>query len=188
MRTGSLRSLTLAVLTAGAAALTAAGCSAGSGGPGGASGPTYSEAVDAMYPDVLSAMKAAMPQIQPEEYSDAPTDCGGPDVLDSKDASKRRASVYVRLPGDPSDTRTSTELVDKVVADLSGHGWQVQESKDTTPTSDPAGSLKYMTKPGVPGKVRISSAPFTLASGKVIQDLTANVLTDCLRNPDWRKP
>ncbi|MGW2817734.1 hypothetical protein [Streptomyces sp. NPDC001415] len=189
MGTRSLRKISMAVLIA----LAACGCSAISGSPGSGkktssksqAGPTYQQAMEALYPDVLSAMKATMPGIRPDEYSGGTENCGGPDWIDSKDASKRTSSSYISLPGAPSDKRTPVALVDGVLQHLRGQGW----TEDTQRPSNVAGSevTKYAKKQGGNGFVIISTSPFKLASGEMIQTLVAQVVTDCLRNPDYNK-
>ena len=152
-----------------------------------ATGPTYDQAMDAMYPDALSAMKATMPQVEVEEIPGGQTNCGGLDVVDSKDASKLKASAAVRLPGDPSDKRSADTVVNEVVTHLRDKGWEIVSREPTTPPGHTDGVLKYMKKPGVSGIAEISSYPFRLTSGKISQTLNTKVITDCLRNPDWQK-
>ncbi|MFD9001866.1 hypothetical protein ACFV0T_12975 [Streptomyces sp. NPDC059582] len=139
-----------------------------------------------MKPDVADALKAAMPNAELDESSSA-DDCGGLDILDSKDGSKRKGSLDVTIAGAPSDTRQSKELVEAVVKQLSSRGWTVEKRSDTTPAGHPDGYMQYLKKSGLHGTVAVSASPFKLTSGKVSQTLGATVVTDCLRNPDWRK-
>ncbi|MFJ4920132.1 hypothetical protein [Streptomyces sp. NPDC088725] len=185
MRTRSLRTITPALLVV----LAACGCSATSGSSGSGkktngrlSGPTYRQAMDAMYPDTLSAMKATMPAVRPEEDPGSTRDCGGADVLDGKDASRRIASAIISMPGDPSDTRTPATLVGSVANRLRGLGWRVEKRHETSPAGHPDGVITHLKNPGTRGTVSVSAYPFRLSSGKISQTLVANVDTDCLRN------
>ncbi|MEV0981284.1 hypothetical protein [Streptomyces sp. NPDC049915] len=168
---------------------TVAGCSVLPGKSGGdkkrESGPAYTDALEAMRPDVVSALQATMPHVQLDESSGA-DDCGGRDVLDSKDGSKRTGTLYLTVPGDPTDTRQSKELVEEVVKHLTGRGWTVQQGATVSP-DEPDGYVRKVTKSGLLGSVTVSASPFKLTSGKISQTLGATVVTDCLRNPDWHK-
>ncbi|MFF3977836.1 hypothetical protein ACWGNF_04640 [Streptomyces sp. NPDC055808] len=191
MGTAGLRKISMAVLIV----LAACGCSTAAGNPGSskkssgksATGTTYQQAMDAMYPDVLSAMKATMPGIEPDEYSDGTRDCGGPDWIDSKDASKRTLSSYVRLPGAPSDKRTPTTLVETVLGHLRGQGWAEDPKRPGSSSAGEGSVTKYVKKQGGHGTVVLSATPFKLTSGEVSQTLVAQLVTDCLRNPDFNK-
>ncbi|MER5564536.1 hypothetical protein ABT071_38795 [Streptomyces sp. NPDC002506] len=180
MATAGLRKISKAVLIV----LVACGCSMSSSKKS-ESGPTYQQAMEALYPDVLSAMRATMPGIRPDEYSGGTENCGGSEWLDSKDASKRTISSYISLPGAPSDKRTPASLVDGVLQQLRVHGW----TEDTHRPSNVPGNevTKYAKKQGGNGIVVISASPFKTASGDRIQTLVAQVVTDCLRNPDYNK-
>ncbi|MFD7873040.1 hypothetical protein ACFV5G_02735 [Streptomyces sp. NPDC059766] len=151
-----------------------------------ATGPTYGEALEAMRPDVVSALEAVMPHAEPDESAGA-DDCGGLDILDSKDGSKRNGSLDIDITGAPSDTRQSKELVEAVVKQLTNRGWVVEKRSDTSPDGHPDGYMQYLKKSGMRGTVAVSASPFKLTSGKVIQTLGASVVTDCLRNPNWHK-
>lgn len=183
----TLRSTAIAV----GLACTVAGCSAlpGASGKGEkekptASGPTYQQALETLRPDAVGALKAVMPKAEQDENESA-DDCGGLDILDSKDGSKRRASLTATATGDPSDGRDSRQLVESAVRYLTGRGWVVEKRADTTPAGEPDGYTQYVKKSGTPGKISITAAPFKLTSGKTIQNLSASAVTNCLRNPDW---
>ncbi len=169
-----------------------AGCAGSPGGSGKEkeekeTGTTYKQAMDAMYPDALSAMKATMPGIEPEESSGGSYECGGWDFIDSKDASKLKAVADIRIPGDPTDTRQSDALVDAAVNHLTKKGWKIDTREDAHPPAESEEVIKYLQKPGASGFISVSAAPFKLTSGKISQTLTTQVITDCLRNPDWKK-
>ncbi|WP_263166677.1 hypothetical protein [Streptomyces sp. SCSIO ZS0520] len=171
-------------------------CSLGGGGESGSgdsgkkgSGPTYRQAMDAMYPDALAATKAAVPGIEVEELPGGNTECGGADVLDGKDASKLRASAAIRIPLETSDTRTSRELVNAVADQLAKRQWRKDPSERTTPPGHEDGALLQMKKSGVRGLIEITAFPTPEESGEkgeTWQTLLTNVITDCLRNPEWK--
>lgn len=176
----------MAVLTAGAAALAAAGCSGGSGGSGDASGPTYNDAMEAMHSQALGAMKATVGQAELEENGAGHEACGGPDVLDSKDDSKRRASAFIRYPGDPADKRSSAELVKGMVEQLGKLGWTVDRTDPPSDNPDLEVAAR-LTKPGS-GVAGIHATSVRLSGGDTVHELVTSLTTNCLRNPDWRKP
>ncbi|MBT2451338.1 hypothetical protein J7F03_30565 [Streptomyces sp. ISL-43] len=150
-------------------------------------GRTYQDAMDAMYPGVLDAMKPAMPGVEPQESSNGNSECGGPDLLDGKDGSKVVSSHVVSLIGLASDQRSPEELTSGVVSRLtSQEGWQLEQRSDSSLVGHPGGVLKYVKKPGV-GTVMISAYQFKTTSGDAIPKLYANIVTDCLRNPEWQK-
>ena len=151
-----------------------------------ATGPTYDQAMDAMYPDVLSAARATTPDVEPEESSSG-QDCGGLDISDGKDGSKRIGTATIRVPGDPSDKRKPDALVKTVVDHLIDKGWTVEDRQETTMPGKPDSVIKYLKKSKTKGSVSVFASPFKLASGKISQTLGAKVVTDCLRNPDWNK-
>ncbi|MGW0361889.1 hypothetical protein [Streptomyces sp. NPDC002990] len=190
MRTGTIRKISYAVLVA--AALSGCSMLPGSGsesGPekGDATGPTYQEAMDAMLPGVRAAMQPAMPGIEPQEGGNGNTECGGPDYLDGKDASKIVSSHVISLTGPASDQRSPEELTNAVVSQLTSQGgWQVEQRGDNGLAGHPGGVLKHVKKPGA-GTVLVSAYHFKTTSGEAIPKLYANVVTDCLRNPDWQK-
>lgn len=161
----------------------------GSGSPkkGDEGGRTYQEAMDAMHPAVLEAMRPAMPGIEPQESSNGNSECGGPDLLDGKDGSKLVSSHVVSLIGPASDQRSPEELTGGVVSRLtSQEGWQLEQRSDSTLDGHPGGVLKYVKKPGA-GTVMISAYQFKTTSGEAVPKLYANIVTDCLRNPKWQK-
>ncbi|MFG2999292.1 hypothetical protein [Streptomyces sp. NPDC048340] len=161
----------------------------GSGSPkkGDEGGRTYQEALDAMLPGVREAMKPAMPEIEPQEELRGNADCGGPDVLDGKDASKVKSTFDVDLTGVASDGRSPEELASGVVSRLTGQGgWQAGQRPDSTPVGKPDGVIKYVDKPGS-GTVMVIAYPFKTTSGAVIPKLSAVIETDCLRNPKYMK-
>ncbi|MCT9089160.1 hypothetical protein N4G70_09790 [Streptomyces sp. ASQP_92] len=174
-------------------AVVACGCSSASGNSGSGSGkktgggPTYQQAMDALHPDVLDAIKATMPGIRPDEYSDGSRDCGGPDWIDSKDASKRSLTSYIRVPGAPSDKRTPAALVDSVVEHLRGKNWAEDPERTGSSNAGDGSVTKYVKKTGGNGSAVVSATPFKLASGETSQTLVAQIVTDCLRNPDYHK-
>jgi hypothetical protein len=151
-----------------------------------ASGPTYTQALAAMRPDAVSALKATMSNAELNEDSST-TDCGGLDALDGKDGSKRTGSADIIATGSPSDKRQSKELVEQVVKHLTGQGWTVEDRSSTVPAGHPGGYEQHLKKSGLHGIIAVSAWPFKLTSGKAIQSLGASVVTDCLRNPDWHK-
>lgn len=184
MRTHGLRPVTLLV----AVGLAAAACSTPSSSDKKKekeTGDTYEQAMDAMYPDALSAMKATMPDIEPEESSGGSYECGGWDFIDSKDASKLKAVADIRVPGDPTDTRQPGVLVETAVNHLTKKGWKIDTRENAHPPAESDEAVKYLQKPGASGFISVSASPFKLTSGKISQTLTAQVITDCLRNPDW---
>lgn len=145
-----------------------AGCS---GSPGGSeketknkeTGTTYKQAMDAMYPDALSAMKATMPDIEPEESSGGSYECGGWDFIDSKDASKLKAVADIRMPGDPTDTRQSDALVETTVNYLTKQGWKIDTRKDAHPPAESDEVITYLQKPEPPAS---SASPLRLSSSR----------------------
>jgi hypothetical protein len=149
-------------------------------------GTTYAQALAAMRPDTVSALKATMPNAELNEESST-TDCGGLDALDGKDGSKRTGSANIIATGAPSDKRQSKELVEQVAERLTGQGWAVEDRSSTVPAGHPNGYEQHLTKSGLHGTITVSAWPFKLTSGKTIQSLGASMVTDCLRNPDWRK-
>ncbi|MGW5847055.1 hypothetical protein ACWFQ8_03645 [Streptomyces sp. NPDC055254] len=147
--------------------------------------PTYQEALEAMLPSVEEAMRLAMPGIEPQQGSMGNADCGGPDLLDGKDASKQRATYNIDLTGLASDGRSPEELASGVVSRLKSQGgWTAGERQDGTPVGYPDGVIKYLEKAGA-GGVMIIAHPFKTTSGAVIPKLTAVIDTDCLRNPKY---
>ncbi|MBT2451325.1 hypothetical protein J7F03_30500 [Streptomyces sp. ISL-43] len=185
MRTGSLRRFTWAVLAA-SAALAATGCSVIGGDSGDKPGPTYNDAMAVIYKDALSSMKTTTGRDELEEYGGSRDACGGPDFLDSKDDSKRRASLYIKYPGDPADKRSSADLVKAMVDQLTKLGWIVERTVPAADGPDPEVKA-YMKKPGS-GNAGIYSEAAHLPTGETVHDLVIDIGTDCLRNPDWRKP
>ncbi|MDQ0930254.1 hypothetical protein [Streptomyces turgidiscabies] len=130
----------------------------------------------------MSALKATMPGIEMNENSSA-DDCGGPDVIDSKDSSKRIGSTVITIPGDPSDKRQAKTLVQEAANYLTSHGWTVEKKSKNPPAGHPDGIVMSLKKPGTAGGVDISAWPFKLTSGKISQTFGATIATDCLRNP-----
>ncbi|MEV7525052.1 hypothetical protein [Streptomyces sp. NPDC091371] len=176
----------VAATLSGCSMLPGSGSGSGSEKKADGAGRTYQEAMDAMYPGVLDAMKPAMPGIEPDERGNGKTECGGPDFLDGKDASKLVASQVIDLTGPASDRRPPEELLDGVVSRLTiQDGWKAQERRVISPAGHPDGVTQQVMMPGS-GVVMISASPFRTTSGEIIPKLTANVVTDCLRNPAWR--
>ncbi|WP_405779107.1 hypothetical protein [Streptomyces sp. NBC_00859] len=165
------------------AVLAASSCSITDGAKKrGDDGLSYGRAMDAMYPSILKAMKATMPKISPEESSDS-AECGG--IGDNQNASKLIGRASVSLPGAPTDARSSSTLVDEMTVRLSKLGWKVEKWPSNTLPGKSNSVVKHMRKPGYSGGVSVSAYPFRLASGKISQSLTAQVVTGCLRNPKW---
>lgn len=163
------------------------GSGSGSEKKGDKSGPSYQDAMDAMHPGVLAAMKPAMPDVEPEERSNGNTDCGGPDLTDGKDASKIKSSHIIDLIGPSSDRRSPEELLSGVVSRLTSQdGWQADERRVISPAGHPDGVVQHLKKPGA-GVVIITASPFRTTSGEIIPSLTANIVTDCLWNPKYQK-
>ncbi|MFJ3722034.1 hypothetical protein ACIPYQ_05605 [Streptomyces sp. NPDC090045] len=187
---GTIRKISCSVLVA--AALSGCSVLPGSGsesGPkkGDESGLTYQDALEAMLPGVRDAMKPAMPGVEPQEGLRSNADCGGPDLLDGKDASKVKSTFDVDLTGVAPDGRSPEELASGVVSRLVSQGeWKAGQRQDTTPVSKPDGVIKYVDKPGA-GSVMVIAYPFKTTSGAVIPKLSAVIVTDCLRNPKYMK-
>ncbi|MEU7603090.1 hypothetical protein AB0B78_06280 [Streptomyces sp. NPDC040724] len=147
------------------------------------SGLTYQDALEAMLPGVRDAMKPAMPGVEPQEGLRSNADCGGPDLLDGKDASKVKSTFDVDLTGAAPDGRSSEELASGVVSRLTAQeGWKVDRERKVAP----AEVVEYVRKSGA-GIVMISAYTFKTTSGEVIPKLTASIVTDCLRNPKYLK-
>ncbi|WP_406348447.1 hypothetical protein OHA44_21345 [Streptomyces sp. NBC_00144] len=187
MQSRDLRNISLALLFV----ITAAGCSSTSGSDRKpepkVSGPSYHQAMDLMYPDALKAVKSTLPKEEVQEIPGGSTECGGPDFVDGKDASKLIATSTVRVGARPTEHRTPAELVAQVTALLQSKGWKAASGLPTTSPGEPGSVRKQMVKPDVDGEVIVSAAPFRLTSGKISQTVTVQVVTGCLRNPAWHK-
>ncbi|WP_431043793.1 hypothetical protein ACQUSR_19140 [Streptomyces sp. P1-3] len=183
-RLSGLRQMTLPL----AVLLAVGGCLPGSKGDKEQEdrGPTYEQAMDALYPDAKKAVKATMPDGDIEEIAGGQTECGGPDIIDSKDASKLLANAAIRVPGKPEDKRSAARLVEEVVDSLRSQGWTIEPGQNTPPGHSD-GVTRNARKPGVSGMVEVTAYPFRLTSGKISQTLIADVITGCLRNPKWNK-
>ncbi|KIZ15415.1 hypothetical protein SNA_28085 [Streptomyces natalensis ATCC 27448] len=123
-----------------------------------------------------------MPGVEVNEAGDSDINCGGPDFIDSKDASKIRSRVHYEVVGDTSDHRSPGELVDQAVGHLKSKGWKVE--RKTCAADDMSTTL---SKTGVAGIASIAAKRFTLRSGKDVPILNILVMTDCLPNPDWKR-
>ncbi|MFD9630038.1 hypothetical protein [Streptomyces violascens] len=187
MGTRGLRAIALALVVA----LGSAGCSLLPG----RSGPEYREAMQAMYPDAMAAVKATMPTVKPTQSSGAlgsDHDCGGGMFSDANDASKRYSALGIDATSAPSETRTPRVLADSAVGFLTDRGWRVEKwpGGELTPpdpeTGNGAGVELHLKKPGS-GSAVVSASSSRITSGEVVQILNVQVTTDCLRNADWRK-
>lgn len=143
---------------------------------------TPADALASLSPDAKAAVQAAMPGREIDEQSKGDTDCGGPDVLDGKNASKIIKGSDIEAVGDPSDGRPLTDVVAMAAAHLKSKGWEID------PRQRAAGDVtQTFKKAALAGAVHIKASSFRLASGKAVPILTATVLTDCLPNPGYQK-
>ncbi|UQA93735.1 hypothetical protein [Streptomyces halobius] len=159
---------------------TIGGCSIGQGSKED-TGLTPEQAIAALRADPVAALKATMPGVEIDEDPGSDANCGGPDFVDSRDASKIYSAVSYEAVGDTSEHRSPSELANKAVDYLTDKGWKVKrrshEGKERSAT---------LSKHGVAGTAELLAWPSRLRSGKDVPILRANLVTDCLRNPDWK--
>ncbi|TSB16414.1 hypothetical protein [Streptomyces benahoarensis] len=155
------------------------GCSTARGAKEGG-GTTPEQALAAARPDTVGALKAVMPGVEVDELGDSDINCGGSDLVDSKDASRVRSRITYEVVGDAFDRRSPGDLVGETVRRLERKGWKVEPSKRG---ADDVG--KTLSRRGTEGEANVGATRFTLKSGKDVPILNVLVMTECLHNPHW---
>ncbi|MEU7350251.1 hypothetical protein ABZ663_07465 [Streptomyces albidoflavus] len=151
---------------------------------------TYEQAYEAMRPDAMAAMKEAWPGVQMEKESADLEECGGLDISADKNASKIEQSATYRGEVPAEDKRSIEELVRAVGERLLERGWRSGGATRSPGGGDlefarelPGKVLLDMEKPGVHGWVAVEA----FVDPPQRHSVSINLVTECLRNPEWQK-
>ncbi|MFI2670413.1 hypothetical protein ACWHAO_21720 [Streptomyces albidoflavus] len=151
---------------------------------------TYEQAYEAMRPDAMAAMKEAWPGVEMGKESADLEECGGLDISADKNASKIQQGVTYRGQVPSEDKRSIEELARAVGERLLERGWRNGSRTRSPGEGDlefaenlPGEVLLDMEKPGVHGWVAVGA----FVDSPERHSVSLNLVTECLRNPEWEK-